>query len=219
VRATGDLTPGDIQASLGGRLAFVGSVQRIGASRPLDLILAFDTSGSMRGAPLEQAQAAGERLLDSVGRSGKVGLVVFNHEATVLQPLTADADAVRAALETLPSGQGTALYDGVTAAVRAAGSDSSARRVVVVLSDGADTTSKASIAQARRLALASGVEIDAVGLTSSSSFVAAPLRHLASVTGGKLVQSGSAADLEPMAVQLAQRSTSSCRAPQRAVSA
>lgn len=204
VRATGDLSAADVEATLGGKLAFVAGVHRIGPSRPLDLVFALDTSGSMRGTPLQQAEAAGERLLESVGRSGRVGLVLFNNRATVVQPLTRNAAAVRSALRSLSSGQGTALYDGVAAAVRAAGRNPGARRVVVVLSDGADTASHTDLAAARRLALASGVEIDAVGLSSSSSFTPAPLQELASVTGGRLLETASASGLEPMAAQLAQ---------------
>jgi Mg-chelatase subunit ChlD len=109
VRATGDLTPGDIEASLGGKLAFVDAVRPIGRQRPLHLVVAIDTSGSMRGQPIAAAIRAAGRLVDAVGTNGQVGLVAFSSRAEVVQPLTGDARAVRDALASLQLGNGTAL--------------------------------------------------------------------------------------------------------------
>ena len=47
----------------------------------------------------------------------------------MISPLTRDVPAVRGDLERLGTSDGTALYDGVSAAVTAAGRDPSARRV------------------------------------------------------------------------------------------
>ena len=133
----------DVEADLGGRFAFVEGVHQTGPVRPTDLVFAVDTSGSMAGAPIAAATAAGRRLLDAVGHTGRVGLVTFSDTAQVVRPLTADTDAVRAALAGLDTHSGTALYDGIGLAVDTAlaGSEPGARRIVVVLSDGADTSS------------------------------------------------------------------------------
>ena len=206
VKTAGDLATSDVEADLGGRFAFVEGVHRAGPVRRTDLVFAVDTSGSMAGAPIAAATAAGRRLLDAVGSTGRVGLVTFSDTATVVRPLTADAGSVRAALGALDTNSGTALYDGIGLAVDTvlAAPDPDARRIVVVLSDGADTASSATLAGLTRRLHAAGVEVDAVGLESSPSFRAGPLRQLTAATGGELAPTRTLAGLEPIALQLSQ---------------
>ncbi|HET7429536.1 MAG TPA: type II secretion system F family protein [Gaiellales bacterium] len=203
VRAPGDLTGADVRATLGGRLAFVERVRPYGPRQSLHLVFAVDTSGSMAGEPISAAIAAGQRLLDAVGSNDEVGLVEFDDSARVLAPLTSNVQGVRTALSSLTTHSGTALYDGVAAAVRLTGPDPSARRVVVVLSDGADTGSKLSYQRLRSSLAGSGVQVDAVGLTQSGSYDASQLREIASVTHGTFAPATSVSDLEPIIVQLA----------------
>jgi tight adherence protein B len=206
VKAAGDLAASDVEADLGGRFAFVQGVRPSGPARPTDLVFAVDTSGSMAGAPIQAATAAGQRLLDAVGHSGRVGLVTFSDTATLVRPLTADPGSVRTAFAGLGTHSGTALYDGVSLAVDTvlADPDPNARRIVVVLSDGADTASATTLAALSRHLRAAGVEVDAVGLESSPSFRAEPLRQIAAATGGELAPTRTLAGLEPIALQLSQ---------------
>jgi tight adherence protein B len=206
VKAAGDLATSDVEADLGGRFAFVERVHPAGPVRRTDLVFAVDTSGSMAGAPIAAATAAGQRLLDAVGSSGRVGLVTFADTAQVIRPLTDDAGSVRAALAGLATHSGTALYDGIALAADTvtAGSAPDDRRIVVVLSDGADTASSTTLARLTRRLAAAGVEVDAVGLESSPSFQAAPLREIAAATGGELAPTRTLAGLEPIALQLSQ---------------
>ena len=166
VKTAGDLATSDVEADLGGRFAFIEGVHRAGPVRRTDLVFAVDTSGSMAGAPIAAATAAGRRLLDAVGSTGRVGLVTFSDTASVVRPLTADTGSVRAALGGLDTDSGTALYDGIALAANTAlaGSDPDARRIVVVLSDGADTASSSTLAAPHPAAArVAGVEVDAVG--------------------------------------------------------
>src|SRR5262249_47951182 len=104
-------------------------------------------------------------------------------------------------LSVVQTAEGTSLYDGVLAAVKLAGNDPDARRVVVVLSDGDDTTSTATLDDALAAA-GSGVEIDAVGLASSHSFTPADLQQIASAAPGRLVPTSHVSDLEPLMAAL-----------------
>ena len=206
VKTAGDLATSDVEADLGGRFAFIEGVRRAGPVRRTDLVFAVDTSGSMAGAPIAAATAAGRRLLDAVGHTGRVGLVTFSDTARVVRSLTADTGSVRAALAGLETDSGTALYDGIALAADTAlaGPDPGARRIVIVLSDGADTTSSSTLAALTRHLRGTSVEVDAVGLESSPSFQAAPLREIASATGGELAPTRTLAGLEPIALQLSQ---------------
>jgi|tagenome__1003787_1003787.scaffolds.fasta_scaffold20983940_2 tight adherence protein B len=205
VKAARDLQASDVSAMLGDRLARVTSIDRVGPRRPLHLVLAIDTSGSMAGAPVSAAIASGERLLDSVGAGDRVGLVVFDDTARVIAPPTAGVDAVRNALGAIATAKGTALYDGVLQAARLTGRDPAAERVVVVLSDGADTSSAATLSEVLAGLRGSGIEVEAVGLTSSGSFTDEALRQITSASGGTFVSTASVGGLEPIATQLAQQ--------------
>ena len=187
VRAPGDLTGLDVQAELGGKTAQVTRLRPLGPRRSLHLVFAVDTSTSMAGPPLAAAVAAGQRLLDAVGSTDKVGLVEFDGSARTVTPLTGNVQAVQAALSTLTTHPGTALYDGIGDAARLTGPADGSRRVVVVLSDGDDTTSATSLNDLTAALARDGVEVDAVGLTSSGSYTATALRQVAAATHGTYV--------------------------------
>lgn len=198
VRAPGDLRATGVSAQLGDQWATVQSVRRLGDTRPLHLVFAMDTSGSMAGAPMTAAVDAGQRLLDAVGGRDQVGLVTFSSAPVVVSRLTHAVPGVRTELSQLMPSNGTALYDGILAAVRVAGHSDAARRVIVVLSDGADTASHARLARVSKLLRRSGIELDAVGLADSGSFTAAPLEQMATATGGTFVSTGSPSGLTPL---------------------
>ena len=198
VRAPGDLGTTGVSAQLGDQWATVQSVRRLGDTRPLHLVFAMDSSGSMAGAPMTAAVAAGQRLLDAVGRDDEVGLVTFSATPVIVSRLTHAVPGVRTAFSQLEPSNGTALYDGILAAVRVAGHSDAARRVIVLLSDGADTASHATLARVSRLLGQSGIELDAVGLADSGSFTAAPLEQMATATGGTYVSTGSPSGLAPL---------------------
>ncbi|MGN6380111.1 MAG: VWA domain-containing protein [Gaiellales bacterium] len=209
VRTPGDLSREGVSARLGNDWATVESVHRLGHQRPLHLVFAVDTSGSMAGAPIAAAVESGQRLLDAVGSRDEVGLVTFSGSPQVVSPLTHGVTGVREALNQLSPSSGTALYDGILAAVQVAGRDGSARRVVVVLSDGADTASRASLARTSRALARSGVELDAVGLLDSGSYTAAPLRELTAATSGTFVSTRTVSGLAPLFARLSRDRLSS----------
>jgi tight adherence protein B len=204
VHAPGDLTRLDVQTELGGTTAQVTRLRPLGRRRSLHLVFAVDTSTSMAGRPLAAAIAAGQRLLDAVGSTDKVGLIAFDDSARTVTPLTGNAQAVQAALPTLTTHHGTALYDGISDAARLTGDADGSRRVVVVLSDGDDTTSATSLADLTAALGRDGVEVDAVGLTSSGSYAAGSLRQMAEATHGTYAPAATISALEPIAAGLAQ---------------
>jgi tight adherence protein B len=202
IRSPGRLTPADVSVRLGRSWAVVSRVHAIGPRRVLHLVLAVDTSGSMAGAPIAAAAAAGQQLLNAAAPGDEVGLVTFSDRPRVVAPLTPDARALGGALAQLGTTSGTALYDGVRTALRTAGADRSARRVVVVLSDGADTASHGSLARLITLLGGAGIEVDTVGLADSPSFDPGPLHEISSAAGGVSLTAGSVAGLAPLTAEL-----------------
>ena len=113
------------------------------------VMLVIDTSGSMQAtdvAPsrLDAARSAAHTLVDHLPANAEVGLVSFNSTATLVSPLTADRFAVGTALASLRPGGGTAIGDGLNAALAELERSRAANPVttrtpamIVMLTDGA----------------------------------------------------------------------------------
>jgi len=159
---------------------------------PVNVIVAFDMSGSVSGERLGQLQSASRMLLDRLKSGDRAGGLTFNHVVTVRASLTADLALARSALDH-PDIQGeTALVDASFSAMMIASGDSG-RSLVIVFSDGVDTASwltpDAVIDTAKRSdAVAYGV---AAGTTTGDPF----LRRLSEQTGGSLLKIQSTKDL------------------------
>ena len=81
-----------------------------------DVMLVLDTSGSMSGQKLTDAQNGAKELVDTLGPGVNVGLVEFDSSATTPQGLTSDKQAVRDAIDALTAGGGTNIGTGIDAA-------------------------------------------------------------------------------------------------------
>jgi tight adherence protein B len=172
---------------------------------PMEVVIVIDTSGSMAGEPLQAATSAALGFVDSLPTSARVSLVTFGDEAVVRNPMGASREEVAESLGALTADGETALYDSVvTASTQFVATD--ARHVLVVLSDGGDTVSKATLGEASDAAAAAAAEIRAVALQTSESAHEA-LAALAA--NGSVTSAAGAADLtaayETVALELTGR--------------
>jgi Ca-activated chloride channel homolog len=134
------------------------------------IVLAIDRSGSMRATDveptrLEAMQTAAGEFLDRVPRRVKVGAVAFNTETDVLAAPATDKVPVRAAIDGLTAGGGTATGDALAASldlVRRGGEDRPPAAVVLI-SDGESTSGRDPLDAAREAA-AMGVPVYTVAL-------------------------------------------------------
>ena len=147
----------------------------------VEVILAIDTSGSMLGEPHAASLSAARRFIATVPQNVRVGLVTFADTARVVVTPTAARARVLKALGTLSAVGETALYDAVRTSAGAFGKAD--QRNLVLLSDGGDTVSSASLSTALRSAKRSKVAVHTVGLTSGEADLAT-LKSMSSKTGG-----------------------------------
>jgi VWFA-related protein len=178
-------------------------------SVPLVSLLAFDVSDSVKGEKLRALQEAGASFLSELRAADEAGLMAFNQEVAWQARPTADKAQVERALMALQPRGGTALYDGLFAAVTVP--DAAARPLVVVFSDGEDTASwlderrvKTALARSNALVHIVGLVPDVApegpALAGSPRVVrtvanehphARALRQLAEATGGRFWPAGS----------------------------
>lgn len=107
---------------------------------PITLLLVLDTSGSVRGAPLRQLRAAAEAAGEALGPGDRVGLVTFSDKLRLAVAPPAPPAGLPEAFARVRAGGATGLYDATFAAL-ALRERTVGRTVVLVFSDGYDTTS------------------------------------------------------------------------------
>ena len=142
------------------------------ARSPFDVALVIDSSNSMAGPPLEAAAAAAQAFVDAMRLPrDRVAVVTFHTSAVIRQPLTGNADAVRAALTDLSDalGAGTRLDAGLRAARRAiapGSPDEAPERVLVIvlLTDGRQDDALAEPIDVAEAMRGAGIAIRVVGL-------------------------------------------------------
>jgi Ca-activated chloride channel family protein len=161
----------------------------IGAARPVwigepielpnsgrDLMLAVDISGSMRIEDMQVGQAVARRI-DAVKQVGadfiqrrvgdRLGLILFGSNAYVQSPLSFDTGTVQRFLLEAQigfAGQETAIGDAIGLAVKRLKERPADSRVLVLLTDGADTASTVTPLDAARLAQNLGIKIYTIGI-------------------------------------------------------
>lgn len=113
----------------------------------LNVVIVFDRSGSMSNDPLRAAKDAALAFIDALPAEVDIGLVSFSTDATVDVPITQDRAALKSAVEILDSDGRTSLYDAVILATSLF-DPAVERKVLVVLSDGGDNDSVATLDEA-----------------------------------------------------------------------
>lgn len=138
---------------------------------PLSVGIVFDVSASitMNAEVLDEARRG---LLDFVGRGGgsnEYFVIGFNKASHLLADWTRDPAAVAAGLSALTPLQnkgrdGTVFYDALYEALSKLGGGAHAKRVLLVVTDGADHGSRRRLPEVRRLAAAGGALVYALGI-------------------------------------------------------
>jgi tight adherence protein B len=170
------------------------------------VVLVIDATRTMRGRPIENALTAARAFARKRNPQQKLAVVTFNRKSTVTLPLTTDKLAIDSALSDMPSlaNNGTHLYDAVASALVLLKQAHIRAGSVVLLSDGADTSSQVGASDLADAARSAGVRIFTVGLRSSS-FDPGALDRLAAAGRGDYSQADSPADLAPIYAALGSR--------------
>jgi Ca-activated chloride channel family protein len=148
-----------------------------------DLLLAVDISGSMdtqdmflQDKPVNRLavvkKVAGEFIQ---GRRGdRVGLVLFGSRAYLQTPLTFDTETTAILLEESEiglAGRETAIGDAIGLSVKRLREDAASERVLVLLTDGANTSGEVQPMQATEFAAREGLKIYTVGVGADEMMV------------------------------------------------
>ena len=107
---------------------------------PITAVVLLDASESMKGRYLESAVTGSHAFLSTMGRLDEAMVMLFADRALAVTPFSGDAAELAQGLEGVFAGGGTALNDHLYASLRLL-DRTQGRRVVILLSDGADVLS------------------------------------------------------------------------------
>lgn len=148
-----------------------------------DLVLAVDLSGSMQTKDFVLAGETVDRLtaLKSVAtefirrRQGdRLGLILFADQAYVQTPLTFDRQTVEQLLSEAVlglAGEKTAIGDAIGLAVKRLQGATDKERILILLTDGANTAGQVNPVKAAELAAEQGLKIYTIGIGADEMMV------------------------------------------------
>jgi Ca-activated chloride channel family protein len=189
-----------------------------------DLILAVDLSGSMdiedmqwQGRPVNRLFTVKKVLNDFIEqrKGDRLGLVLFGSQAYLQAPLTFDWQTVQTLMNEAQiglAGKKTAIGDAIGLTIKRLQSNPEQSRVVILLTDGANTAGEVEPLKAAELAKQSKVKIYTIGLGADAMEVSSffgtrqvnpsrdldenTLRTMAERTGGHYFRARDSKELE-----------------------
>jgi VWFA-related protein len=152
---------------------------------PLTIALLIDTSGSVKNK-LEFEKETAAEFLETVLRKNKdLALIIqFDSEVNLVHDFSNDPRMLIGSLDTLDAGNSTALYDAVYLAVEEKLRGETGRKIIVVITDGEDTSSKLRKEDAIESAQKNDVLIYGIGIRSDMGTNFGVLKKFAEETGG-----------------------------------
>ncbi|MBR7889197.1 VWA domain-containing protein [Marinomonas sp. A79] len=189
-----------------------------------DLLIALDLSGSMQVSdmvlndqPANRLDTAKSVLADFIQarRGDRVGIIVFGTKAYLQAPLSFDTDTINQLVQEAQigfAGEQTAIGDAIGLGIKRLEDKPSDKKVLILMTDGANTAGRVQPEQAAAFAQAQNVRIHTIGMGAESmvvqSFFGAKvvnpssdldetlLRNIAAQTGGEYFRAKSTEDLQ-----------------------
>ncbi|HYR89600.1 MAG TPA: VWA domain-containing protein [Terriglobia bacterium] len=160
---------------------------------PLTIALLVDTSGSIRDKLRFEQEAAIEFFYSTLRRGKDKALVIsFDSGVDLLQDFTDDPEKLSDAVRKIRAGGGTSLYDAIYLAVNEKLANQGGRRVLILISDGDDNSSRTSLTETLEVAQKNFVTIYGISTNSAAYFGSKEqdrgdktLRKFSEETGGK----------------------------------
>jgi VWFA-related protein len=141
-----------------------------GQEEPVSLGFLVDTSGSMVNK-IARARHALRRFFGSIKRGDEVFLEAFSGRPVVVQEFTDDKTSLDESVSLLQPDGETALYDALLAGLRHVKQGRRQKRALVLLTDGLDTASTASLSETESAIRRAGVMVYTIGIGNPAESV------------------------------------------------
>ncbi|MCV2402174.1 VWA domain-containing protein [Marinomonas sp. C2222] len=195
-----------------------------------DLLIALDLSGSMQtedmfleNEPANRLEAAKSVLARFITeRHGdRIGIIVFGSKAYLQAPLSFDSETINKLIQETQigfAGENTAIGDAIGLGIKRLEEKPSDKKVLILMTDGANTAGRIQPQQAATFAASQNVRIHTIGIGAESMMVQSffgqravnpsrdldeeLLKNIAAETGGQYFRAKSTDDLREIYVTL-----------------
>ena len=133
---------------------------------PISLGIVFDTSGSMVDKIDDVADAV-LHFTRTVNQQDEIFVIRFSGDVDLVSDFTSDRKAIEKAVRRLRARGSTRLYDAIAEAISQVRQGRYAKKALLLITDGSDTASSATLQDALELAQKSEVLIYALGIGHS----------------------------------------------------
>lgn len=155
---------------------------------PLAIALCIDTSASVKLKLDFEKQAAKDFLYTVMRPTDKALLLEFDTGVTLLQDFTNNPNEITKVIDDMRAGGGTSLYDAIYMISEQKLLEEKGRKAIVVISDGADVTSRRTFEEALQMAYQAEVSIYSISTSRMGADVDhegdSVLKQLSEGTGG-----------------------------------
>jgi Ca-activated chloride channel family protein len=131
---------------------------------PVSVGILLDTSMSVGTTKLKSIREAINGFFQLSDKTNEYFLIGFDTQPKLLHDWTNDTESLLKQLDAVRLNTGTALYDACYLALEKVRRGRHRKHVVIIVSDGLDSTSKRSLAELKRLSEESGVLLYSVGV-------------------------------------------------------
>jgi Ca-activated chloride channel family protein len=126
--------------------------------QPLDIVLMIDSSMSAHKEIVFERDAATHFIQQVLRPDDRLAVYAFDESVTLMAPFSADVGSLQAAVRRITDGSGTSIYDALMFGSRAFEKRPlDRRRVIIMVTDAGETTSRTDFEHARKTALSAGV--------------------------------------------------------------
>ncbi|MCG2789778.1 MAG: VWA domain-containing protein, partial [Actinomycetia bacterium] len=164
---------------------------------PIGVVLVIDTSGSMKGEPIEAAKIATTLFIDEMRKIDKFAVVGFSDDIKVYSSFTKDRQQLKSSIAQVEAKGETSLFDGIDISIDQFKNLDIKYKYVVVLSDGMDTVSKLKYTDNINKAKKENITIFSIALLSKD-YNPADLREISGSTGGEMLIAASTSELKEL---------------------
>ena len=179
-----------------------GVAQEIGFFRlddgPATIAVVFDLSGSMNGGKIERSRDALSRFIHTGRPDDEYSLIGFSEKADLLvENARGGEELISRVANATPHGH-TALYDAISMGLEQVARGHWSKRALIVISDGEDNRSRASLKKLKQLTGESGAIIYSVLIEDllPRVFAGSELRELSALSGGAIFSPGNAEQMD-----------------------
>jgi Ca-activated chloride channel family protein len=136
------------------------------AVEPISIAIVMDNSGSMQAIDIAEMNKAATEVVLKLADGGEAEIIKFDKTVYVVREFTANEILLADAIDSpfAGSGDGTAIYDAVQRAILDTKSQLTERKAIIVITDGKDRDSTATLDDIVDGAIAEGIPIFVIAL-------------------------------------------------------